>query len=71
MSYKMQQCTECKGSGLVRREKTFFCSGFHSPTIGFCVYCENVNRGLYVECEKCYGDGRVKANPPELNIMTR
>jgi DnaJ-class molecular chaperone len=71
MFYKMEQCTNCNGSGLVLREEPFLCPGFHSSTIVSCVYCENVNKGVYVSCEKCYGCGKAKVNPPKLNTMSR
>ena len=56
-----EQCKQCKGSGFTRREKPYSCPGSH-PNLVACMYCENVDKGAYTTCSKCYGVGRVNIN---------
>ena len=54
------QCQVCKGTGLILRQKGFKCpSNTHISLSKTCMYCENANKSLYVECDACLGTGIV------------
>tara|TARA_Y100000389_G_scaffold145953_1_gene144563 strand:- start:261 stop:437 length:177 start_codon:yes stop_codon:yes gene_type:complete len=46
----------CKGIGLIKREYPFKCNNCNNKG---CYLCENANKGLYIECHKCFGSGSV------------
>ena len=53
----MDRCEACCGTGFVRRLTPYTCSGKHPDNVVSCMYCENVDKGLYVSCTVCCGTG--------------
>jgi hypothetical protein len=53
----MDRCEACYGTGFVRRLTPYTCSGKHPDNVVSCMYCENVDKGLYVSCTVCCGTG--------------
>ena len=57
------KCYDCCGSGFVIRKEPYKCKHCKSnEKIYNCYLCENVKRGKYVECNKCYGTGNFIIN---------
>lgn len=53
-----KSCTDCDGSGLVKKKVDDSCLKCKRYNFRACFYCENRrSRGLYEECSKCYGSG--------------
>jgi hypothetical protein len=54
------RCKHCEGCGFVLRKEEFVCpSGKHPSSVHSCMFCENIDKGLYKECDECYGSGSV------------
>lgn len=51
-----KRCQTCNGIGLIKR-KPIICKYCSALTIKSCMYCENMNKGLYEECDNCIGTG--------------
>lgn len=56
----MVTCKKCNGSGLVKRIKPFVCKFEHAEDVNICIFCENKNKSLYIDCDICKGTGDVK-----------
>jgi DnaJ-class molecular chaperone len=51
------RCEKCEGFGL--QEKTIISPCSKCPGKDGCMYCQNKNRGMYEECNKCRGAGEL------------
>jgi DnaJ-class molecular chaperone len=51
------RCKECLGTGLLEKTRSSPCSKCSEKT--GCMYCQNKNKGMYQECDKCYGTGEL------------
>ena len=49
-----RRCLICNGTGLIKRDTPFKCNNCNNKG---CYLCENVNKGLYIECYRCFGSG--------------
>ena len=56
----MTMCKKCNGSGLIKRNKPFVCKFGHSENVNICIFCENANKSLYIDCDVCNGSGEIK-----------
>lgn len=62
------KCYECSGSGFVIRKEPYICKHCkNNEKIFNCYLCENVKRGKYVECNRCYGTGNIIINNKYIN----
>jgi len=62
------KCYQCSGSGFIIRKEPFKCKNCEkNEKIRVCYLCENVERGKYVECNKCYGTGNFIINNKYIN----
>ncbi len=60
MPKNILRCMKCNGTGLVKRKNKFKCNNcYNDHTIKVCFLCENSNKGLYIECNSCYGCGEI------------
>ena len=55
---KQTKCDICNGTGLIKRANDIICLNC-SDNSKTCYLCENVNRGLFEECTKCFGSGNI------------
>mgnify|MGYP001177730069 FL=1 len=53
------KCNECNGIGLCKRKGTFKCHNCKNSKYKNCYLCENANKGIYIECNKCFGTGQI------------
>jgi DnaJ-class molecular chaperone len=61
-------CYKCGGIGLIIRKTPFNCKHCKdNEKIQNCYLCENIPRGKYIECDKCYGDGFIIINNKYIN----
>ena len=51
------RCKKCEGSGLLEKTGLSPCSKCSVET--GCMYCQNKNKGMYEECNKCHGAGEL------------
>ena len=56
------RCKKCDGSGLIQREDKYLCKECEKNNLFRCYLCQNVTRGLFIECDICYGDGELQNN---------
>ena len=56
MTKQQRRCLLCNGIGLIKRNKPFKCNNCNNKG---CYLCENANKGLYIECNKCLGSGTI------------
>ncbi len=61
------KCNKCNGIGLCERKDTFECHNCKNSKYKNCYLCENVNKGIYIECNKCFGSGQINI----LNSLVR
>lgn len=52
-------CNACNGHGLVKI-KPYVCVNCKTMNILSCMYCENINKSPWDECQKCLGAGKIK-----------
>ena len=64
MKKREDRCLICKGIGLIKRDDPFICYNCNNKG---CYLCENANKGLYIECEKCFGSGVIYKNENNEN----
>jgi len=58
---KYEECTACKGFGLVKKVGNISCDICVKYNLTRCIQCENKKLlGLYQECNNCLGCGAVK-----------
>ena len=62
MKKQEHSCFICKGIGLRKRDSPFICKNCKNCNNTVCYLCENANKGLYIECEKCFGSGVIYIN---------
>ena len=51
------RCNKCKGSGLIQRDDKYICENCKKNGLFRCYLCQNVTRGLFIECDICYSIG--------------
>ncbi len=56
---KTKNCSVCKGYGLVLYPEKVICRSeeCNQGAILNCMYCENIDKTRYIECNKCLGSG--------------
>ena len=57
-----KRCNKCNGCGLMKVDAIYICAGCRKHNNFRCYLCENVKRGYFEECDKCYGTGGENIN---------